>query len=169
MMRTWSLNSLPCILVSLQSCTVVILFHQNTLVTETLTVGSLRVRCTELRTLSLSNPKTTTKGGRHTRDLDKALPGMHTKILYYSLTWSKSTILAQMRAGNSRLKSYPHDVEAEDSHLCGCGQKETVKHVLLDRSIWQAKRKDLRTKVDGATCLFFCEDSQGEKISGKVY
>ena len=34
--------------------------------------------------------------------------------------------------GNSKLRSYVRAIGADDSDLCECGQKETVKHVLLD-------------------------------------
>lgn len=46
------------------------------------------------------------KGGKHARDLDKTLPSQHTKTLYNHLTRPKAAILAQMRTGKCRLKSY---------------------------------------------------------------
>lgn len=71
------------------------------------------------------------EGEKNTRDLDKALLGRHTKILYGCLAHSKAAVLAQMRTGKCKLKSYVSvwhiAIGAEDTKLCECGQKETVK------------------------------------------
>lgn len=87
------------------------------------------------------------KGGKHTRDLDKTLPGEHTRFLYDHLSQPTAAILAQMRTGKCKLKSYLHLIGAEDSDLCECGQKETVKHVLLDCRRWNAERRELRMSM----------------------
>lgn len=89
----------------------------------------------------------TTEGGRHTRDLDKALPGTHRKTLYDCLTRSRVTTLAHMRAGECGLKYYLYAIEAEDWDLCECGQKETEKDVVLDCSKWTVERQELRAAV----------------------
>lgn len=90
---------------------------------------------------------TAAKGGRHTRELDKALPGSHTKMLYDRLPRSKSLVLAQMRTGKCKLKAYLYGIGAEELEMCECGEKETVKHVLLDCRVWKAERQELRTSV----------------------
>ena len=87
------------------------------------------------------------KGGKHIRGLDKALPGSHTKLLYDRLTRPKASILAQMRTCKCKLKSYLHSIGAEDSNVCECGQKETVKHVLLDCGRWNEERQELKAAV----------------------
>lgn len=46
---------------------------------------------------------TAAKGDKYTRDLDRALPGTHTKTLYDHFTRPEATILAQMRTGKCRL------------------------------------------------------------------
>lgn len=88
------------------------------------------------------------KGGKYTRDLDRALPGRHTRTLYDQLTRPKATILSQMRTGKCKLKSYLYAIQAEDSDLCECGQKETVKHVLLDCRQWGVERQELKAAVE---------------------
>ena len=95
------------------------------------------------------------KRGKHTRELDRALPGTHTKLLSDRLTRPKAAILAQMRTGKCKLKSYLHSIGAEDSDVCECGQKETVKHVLLDCRRWKRRK----TRADGS--------SQGQKPMGR--
>lgn len=86
-----------------------------------------------------SELRAATKGGKHTRNLDRALPSAHTKTLYDSLPRPNASLLAQMRIGKCRLKSYLHAIGVDDSDLCKCGQNETVKHVLLDCRRWRAE------------------------------
>ncbi|KAJ5085459.1 hypothetical protein N7532_010230 [Penicillium argentinense] len=45
-----------------------------------------------------------------TRQLDSALPGPHTKMLYDSLDQEKASILAQLRTGHTRLNGYLHRI-----------------------------------------------------------
>lgn len=90
---------------------------------------------------------TVAKGGRHTRDLDGALPIVHTRALYDHLHRPKPAILAQMRTGKYKLKAYLHSIGVEDSGLCECGQRETVKHVVLDCGLWNTESQELRTAV----------------------
>lgn len=60
----------------------------------------------------------------------------------------KASVLAQRRTGNGKLKDYLHGIGADDSDLCDeCGQKETVKHVLLDCRRWTEERKELRAAI----------------------
>lgn len=101
----------------------------------------------KIKKLSLENWKTSyaaAKGGKHTRNLDKALPNVHTKVLYHSFPQPKAAILAQLRTGKCKLKAYLHKIGAEESDLCDeWGQTETVKHVLLDCRRWRTERKEL--------------------------
>jgi hypothetical protein len=41
--------------------------------------------------------------GKHSKKIDTALPGKHTRELYDTRTWMEATILAQLRTGMSRL------------------------------------------------------------------
>lgn len=68
-------------------------------------------------------------------------------VLYDSLTRSKARLLAQMSTGECKLKSYLHAIGAEDSELRECGQKEKVKHVLLDCRNWRDEREELKEAV----------------------
>lgn len=52
-----------------------------------------------------------------------------------------------MRTGKCRLKAYLHAIQAEESDLCECGQKETVKHVVLDCRVWTTERQELRATL----------------------
>ncbi|KAJ5091031.1 hypothetical protein N7532_009715 [Penicillium argentinense] len=53
--------------------------------------------------------------GQFTRQLDSALPGPHTKMLYDSLDREKAAILAQLRTGHARLNGYLHRIGKADS------------------------------------------------------
>lgn len=55
--------------------------------------------------------------------------------------------MSKMRTGKCKLRSYLHAIGAEDSDVCECGQKETIKHVLLDCRRWNKERQELRTTV----------------------
>lgn len=116
------------------------------------------------------------RGGKYPRELDKALPGVHTKALYKNLTRPKATISAQMRTGKCKLRSCLHAIGAENSILCECRQMETVKRVLqlLDCKLWQAERKELgnavRNKSRRGDIPFLLAGLSGEKrFGGKVH
>ncbi|KAJ5094907.1 endonuclease/exonuclease/phosphatase [Penicillium argentinense] len=82
--------------------------------------------------------------GQFTRQLDSALPGPHTKILYDSLDREKAAILAQLRTGHARLNGYLHRIGKADSDLCECGiERETVPHFLLRCTRWNEQRRAL--------------------------
>lgn len=85
--------------------------------------------------------RTTAMGGKHIRDLAKALPGMHTKRLYEQSFRQQSSILTQMRTEKCTLQSYLRRIGAEELDLCEeCGQREMVKHVLGYKR-WTAERQ----------------------------
>jgi hypothetical protein len=48
--------------------------------------------------------------GQFTRQLDSALPGPHTKMLYDCLDREKASILAQLRTGRAQLNGYLHRI-----------------------------------------------------------
>jgi hypothetical protein len=82
--------------------------------------------------------------GQFTRQLDSALPGPHTKVLYDCLNREKASILAQLRTGHARLNGYLHRIGRSDSELCACGvERETVAHFLLRCTRWNEPRRAL--------------------------
>ena len=86
--------------------------------------------------------------GQFTRQVDSALPGPHTKMLYDSLDREKASILAQLRTGHARLNGYLHRIGKTDSDLCECGvERETVPHFLLRCTRWNEQRRALTEAV----------------------
>ena len=82
--------------------------------------------------------------GQFTRQLDSALPGPHTKMLYDGLNREKASILAQLRTEHARLNGYLHRIGKTDSDLCECGvERETVSHFLLRCTRWKERRRAL--------------------------
>ena len=67
--------------------------------------------------------------------LDRALPGTHTRRLYGSLKRDEAQIVAQLRTEQNRLNSALYRINAVDSDLCEwCQRPETVRHYL-----WSAR------------------------------
>lgn len=60
--------------------------------------------------------------GKYTTELDRALPGKHTKLLYDSFKCTEARILAQLRTGMARVNEYLHRIGAAKSDQCACGQ-----------------------------------------------
>jgi hypothetical protein len=82
--------------------------------------------------------------GQSTRQLDSALPGPHTKMLYDGLDREIASILAQLRTGHARLNGYLHRIGKAESDLCECGiEGETVPHFLLRCTRWNEQRRAL--------------------------
>lgn len=82
--------------------------------------------------------------GKHSKDVDAALPGKHTKAIYDTLNKKEAGILAQLRTGMARLNGYLHRIGASDTDQCGCGAaKETVKHFLFLCARWDHLRAHL--------------------------
>ena len=91
--------------------------------------------------------RTRPMGGKHIRDLEKALPRMHTKRLHDQSFRQKPSILTQMRTGKCTLQSYLRRIGAEGLDLCEeCGQREMVKHVLGCKR-WTAERQELKAAM----------------------
>ncbi|KNB17502.1 hypothetical protein FOXG_15024 [Fusarium oxysporum f. sp. lycopersici 4287] len=82
--------------------------------------------------------------GRHSRKVDSALPGKHTRLLYDQLPWKEASVLAQLRTGLARLNGYLYQIGAAATDECPCGQaKETVEHFLFRCVKWMAQRKEI--------------------------
>ena len=67
-------------------------------------LASPTVHCEAIRSL----PTRTLPGnvGKYSKEMDKALPGKHTRKLYDKLTYPEARILAQLRTGTIRLNGY---------------------------------------------------------------
>jgi hypothetical protein len=87
--------------------------------------------------------------GKHSKDVDAALPGKHTKSIYDSLNKKEAGILAQLRTGIARINSYLHRIGVSDTEQCDCGAaKETVKHFLFLCARWDHLRAHLLQQVN---------------------
>ena len=97
--------------------------------------------------------------GKHSRDVDAALPGKHTKEIYDTLSKKEAGILAQLRTGMARVNGYLHRIGVSDTDQCDCGvAKETVKHFLFLCARWDHLRarllQQLGTRIgDLSFCL----------------
>jgi hypothetical protein len=101
------------------------------------TISSTYKARRELRKLS-------TQTGQHIRQIDMALPGPHTRLLYNSCKYKQASVLAQLRTGMSRLNNYLHRINASETDQCTCGQGiETVEHFLLWCRLWDVQRQRL--------------------------
>jgi hypothetical protein len=84
------------------------------------------------------------KVGKHSKKVDTALPGKHTRRLYDRLTWKEASVLAQLRTGMARLNAYLFRIEATASDQCACGQaRETVDHFLFRCRKWSTYRTEM--------------------------
>lgn len=90
------------------------------------------------------------KSGRFTRLLDKALPGRHVRLLYDSLSRHEAATLSQLRTSKCRLNSYLFRIGAAPNASCACGQEETVHHFLFSCPQWVEARGALRAAVEPA-------------------
>ena len=82
--------------------------------------------------------------GKHSKRVDAALPGKHTRQLYDQLSWKEASVLAQLRTGIARLNSYLFHIEAATSDQCACGQaRETVEHFLFRCIKWKDFRREM--------------------------
>lgn len=89
------------------------------------------------------------KVGKHTKRVDAALPGKHTRQLYDRLSWKEASVLAQLRTGMARLNGYLFRISAAETDQCACGQaKETVEHFLFRCRKWTAQRTELLQCTD---------------------
>jgi hypothetical protein len=82
--------------------------------------------------------------GKHSRRVDKALPGKHTRQLYDRLSWKEASVLAQLRTGMARLNGYLFRINAAETDQCACGQaRETVDHFLFRCRKWTTHRTEM--------------------------
>ncbi|KAH7460214.1 hypothetical protein FOMA001_g13089 [Fusarium oxysporum f. sp. matthiolae] len=106
----------------------------------------IQARSTRLRVLlAQRRQRMTLPGGvgGYSKQLDKALPGKHTRILYDSLKRRESDILVRRRTGMAGVSNYMHRIGATETDTCDCEQEEeTVWGSLLSwsfvfDSVWQ--------------------------------
>jgi hypothetical protein len=82
--------------------------------------------------------------GKYSKNLDRALPGKHTKKIYDALTKGEAKLLAQIRTGMNRLNYYLYRIGATESKICDCGKTdETIKHYLFWCTKWTEQRQQL--------------------------
>ncbi|UPK92131.1 hypothetical protein LCI18_003066 [Fusarium solani-melongenae] len=96
----------------------------------------------------LRSEKTLPEGvGRHSRRVDSALPGRHTRLLYDQLSWKEASVLAQLRTGMARLNGYLYQIRAAPTDECPCGRaKETVENFLFRRK-WTLNMNAVRATI----------------------
>ncbi|KAK7583226.1 hypothetical protein V3481_012568 [Fusarium oxysporum f. sp. vasinfectum] len=112
--------------------------------------GAIKAKTTILSGIrtSLRNERKLPDGvGRHSKKVDLALPGKHTRLLYNQLSWKEASVLAQLRTGMARLNGYLYQIRAAPTDECPCGQaKETVEHFLFRCVKWTAQRKEMMSQ-----------------------
>jgi len=97
--------------------------------------------------------------GKHSQEVDAALPGKHTKEIYDTLNKKEAGTLAQLRTGMARINGYLYRIGVSDTDHCDCGAaKETVKHFLFLCARWDHLRarllQQLKTRIgDISFCL----------------
>ena len=97
---------------------------------------------TRLRAQQKHQGRIPEKVGRFSKEVDKALPGNHTKALYNALAHEEATHLVQLRTGMARLNEYLFRIRAVESDQCECGAaKETVRHFLFRCTKWDSLRR----------------------------
>ncbi|KAF9733796.1 transposon I factor [Paraphaeosphaeria minitans] len=77
-------------------------------------------------------------------EIDSALPGKHTRLLYDKCTYREAKVLCQLRTKHSRLNNDLARTKAVESTDCECGPKrETARHFLFECTRWTEQRKPL--------------------------
>jgi ribonuclease HI len=111
--------------------------------------------CMRSTTLNMARARQNTtrslseKVGRHSKRVDAALPGKHTRRLYDRLSWKEASVLAQLRTGIARLNAYLYRIGAASSDLCECGRaRETVEHFLFRCIKWTEHRTEMLKCTD---------------------
>jgi ribonuclease HI len=94
--------------------------------------------------------------GNHSKRVDAAIPGEHTRQLYDDRPWIERNVLSQMRTGMARLNNSLYRIKAAPSRQCACGHEaETVAHFLFRCARWSTHR----------TKMFQCTETQRGNIS----
>lgn len=88
--------------------------------------------------------------GSHLRTIDNALPAKYTRRLYGPLPRNRAYLLSQLRTGHCWLATFTKAFRFQDNDRCGCGDRETLKHVLWDCPDLRDLRQGLREKVGDA-------------------
>ena len=72
------------------------------------------------------------RAGKAIKELDCALPGPHTKIIYDRISKNDAVIIAQLRTGNARLNLFLARIKATNSATCACeAAPELIRHFLF--------------------------------------
>lgn len=128
----------------------------------------------ETRKLGLKPKKDdfiSSRAGKYTKDLDKALPGLHTILLYKGLVREHASILSQLRTSISRLNSYLAKIGASESSTCLCGTaEETVQHFLFVCPRWKIERSNILrhiTTTRWGDTSFFLGGWSGQRLDGE--
>lgn len=88
--------------------------------------------------------------GQHTKKIDRALPGKHTRTLYDNLTRKEAAVLSQLRTGRARINKYLAKIGAAESELCEhCQQIESIPHLLFTCSKWEHLRTNMQAEHGG--------------------
>lgn len=99
-----------------------------------------RIQSTTLR-LTRELPE---KVGKHSKRIDTALPGKHTRQLYDRPTYKEASVLAQLRTGMARVNTYLSRINAASTDQCECGHaRETVEHFLFRCRRWTQHRMEM--------------------------
>lgn len=94
--------------------------------------------------------------GKHTKRVDAAFPGPHTRQLYDNRPWTERSALAQLRTGMTRLNNSLYRIKAAPSTQCECGrEQETVSHFLFRCPRWETHRRK----------MYQCTETQKGNIS----
>ena len=96
--------------------------------------------------------------GKHTKRVDAALPGAHTRQLYDDRPWLERSMLLQMRTGMTRLNSSLYRINATPSPQCDYGyERETVAHFLFRCPRWDTQRREIlqSTETQRGNISFF--------------
>ena len=88
--------------------------------------------------------------GKAIKELDHALPGPHTKIIYNNLTKDEAKVIAQLRTGDAKLNLFLARIKAAESAICACGAApESVRYFLFSCSRWIQQRREMDAKYPG--------------------
>lgn len=87
--------------------------------------------------------------GKHSKRVDAALPGLHTRQLYNDRPWVQRSALAQMRTDMTRLNNSLYRIHVVPSRQCACGHEpETVAHFLFRCIRWEEHRAKMYRCTD---------------------
>ena len=88
--------------------------------------------------------------GKAIKELDRALPGPYTKIIYNNLTKDEAKVIAQLRTGDAKLNLFLARIKATKSAACACGAAlKLVKHFLFSCLRWIRQQREMDAKCPG--------------------